>query len=537
MTTQQAPVDTPVLVVGGGPVGAVLALELAHHGVPCVLVERATTPSRHPKMDYVNGRSMELLRRLGVAAMIRARGISADHRANFLWSRSFAEAPVHVWDHPSVTELTQRYADRNDGSVPVETYQRVQGSLLEDLVRGQAREHPLVDLREGWSFVDLDDAADDEAADAVVVTVEELATGTRHRIRAGYLVGCDGANSAVRRRLDIGVDAAGPSTHHCSVYFRSADPLLRRHGRAFVTVAAHGLTLVSRDEQNTWTGSLLLPDAEPFTADPVAVMRERLGADFAVDEVLSVARWTGQLAVATAYRRGRVFLAGDSAHHFYPTGGHGANTGLADAVDLGWKLAATVSGWGGPGLLDSYEAERRPVATFNAEMCANLMEVWRRFGRMARAGVSREHLAGFLAQEAHQADNVGIHFGYRYDTSPIVCHEPGPVPSWEWRRIVPTTWPGGRAPSLRLADGSHLHDRLGRELTLVDLSGTNAGERMAKEAERQAIPVTYLPIDDPAVRACWERDLVLVRPDHHVAWRGDSVPDGLPAVFDRVCGH
>lgn len=519
-------VEAPVVVIGAGPVGSVLALELARHGVGCVLVERSTTASRHPKMDYVSGRSMELLRRLGLAEPIRRRAIGPEHRANFLWLRGYDEPPVARWDHPSVGELIERYERTSDGSAPVEPYQRVQGSLLEDLVRARARAHPLVDMWQGWSF-----AGSERTAGGVTVTVARGAE--RRRIATRFLVGCDGANSAVRREAGIAVEALGPTTHHCSVYFRSADPALRRHGRAFVTVAARGVTLVSRDEADTWTASLLLPGDAPLD-DPLALIRERLRLDFSVDEVLSVAHWQGSLGVAAAYRDGPVFLAGDSAHHFYPTGGYGANTGLADAVDLGWKLAAVVGGWGGPALLESYPAERRPVAAFNAEMCANLMEVWRRFARLAVAGASPEHLAGFLAQDHYQSNNLGVHFGYRYTGSPVVWPVDGPPPAWHWGAVPATPWPGQRLPSVRVG-GRPLFDLLGTGFTVVDLSGADAGEPLAKEAQARGVPVTRLRVGEPGLRAAWNADVLLVRPDQHVAWCGPA--DHRPAaIVARACG-
>lgn len=522
---------TPVLVVGAGPVGCVLALELAAHGIPSILLERSLTPSRHPKMDYVNGRSMELLRRLDLSGDLRAGGVSPEHSFNFIWASSFNEPPITVWPYASVDEARQRIAETNDGSMPTEPYQRVQGSQLEEILRRSARTNPYVDMRQGWSFEHVD-----QGADGVVATVVDTTTDTEHTIRSRYIVACDGANSTVRQSVGIGVDLAGPPTQHCDVYFKSRDPVLRKHGRAFLQILAGGLTLVSRDEDDTWTGTFLLMDEASASSDPVALMFERAGVAFEIDELLNVTRWEGMLAVASSYRRGSAFVAGDAAHQFYPTGGHGANTGVADAVDLGWKLAATLRGWGGPGLLDSYEAERRPVAQFNREMCANLLEVWRRFAVLLADGASHEHVAGFLDQEAYQLDNVGIHFGYRYDASPIVWHSEGPAPRWEWHRITPTTWPGGRAPSLFLPDGTALFDHFGRELTLVDCSGTGAGEALVSEAAQRGIPLSHLPIDDPGVRKAWEYDLVLVRPDHHVAWRGNGVPDGCGAVLDRVRG-
>jgi 2-polyprenyl-6-methoxyphenol hydroxylase-like FAD-dependent oxidoreductase len=524
--------NTPVLIVGAGPVGAVLALELAHHNVECMVVERSLRPSLHPKMDYINGRSMELLRRLGLADPIRERGIDADHSTDFLWTQGFDQPPVLVWHHPSVNQVRQRYAAVNDGSAPAEPYQRLAGSALEALVREAVREHPLIDFRDGWTFSDL--RLESHGVTAIVI---DPRTNTRHAVAADYLAACDGARSTVRRCLGIPLEESGTPTQYCSVYFSSRDPALRRHGRAFVTISARGLTLVSRDERDSWTGSVPVAADQPLTADPIALVQDRLGINFTVDKVHSVAQWEGSLAVASAYRREAAFLVGDAAHQFYPAGGHGANTGIGDAVDLGWKLAAAVRGWGGPRLLDSYEEERRPVALFNRELCAGLVAVSSRFGRLVAAGTPTEQLAGVLAEDVHQIDNLGVHFGYRYSASSVICHEESPAPAWHWRQITPTTWPGGRAPAVRLAYGVQLFDRLGTDFTLVDLSGSGLGEPLVKEANRRGIPMVHLALNDVAVRACWERDLVLVRPDQHVAWRDDLPPDNWDAVLDRITGQ
>ena len=512
--------------------GAVLALELARHGVRSVVVERAPWPSVHPKMDFINGRSMELLRRLGLVEQIRAVGIEPRHSTDFLWTRGFHEPPVLVWHQPSVDQLRRQYATINDGTAPAEPYQRVQGSLLERLLRDTIRAHPLIDLREGWTFTDLD-----QDTDGVHARVVDHTTKTRHTISARFLVACDGARSTVRRWLDIPMDQAGEPTQYCSVYFRSRDPILRRHGRAFLTFAAKGLTLVSRDEDEVWTASMPIPPGVPMVSDPIATAQERLGARFDVIEVMSVAQWEGSLAVARNYRRGSVFLAGDSAHHYYPAGAHGVNTGIGDAVDLGWKLAAVTSGWGGPRLLDSYERERRPVAILNRELCADLLEVMRRFSRLAELGAPREQLSGILEQEKYQIDNVGVHFGHRYFDSPVIEHEPGDGPRWDWHRITPSTWPGGRAPTVRLASGEQILDRFGSEFTLVDLSAHEVGAPLVMRALDRGIPMTHLALDDPAVRACWERELVLVRPDQHVAWRSNAAPPDWDRVLDLVTGQ
>lgn len=522
--------DSPVLVVGAGPVGAMLALELARLGVPSVLLDRSTSPSAHPKMDYLNARSMQLLARVGLADEIRRRGVAPEHPFSFIWTRGFGEAPVAVWDYASVEEFTARIERTEDGRLPSQAHQRLQGSLLEDILRVELRRSPLVDFREGWSFEGLA-----QHEDCVTATVREVG-GPARTIRARYVAGCDGASSAVRDSAGITVAQLGPTTHHRDVYFRSADPALRRHGRAFLTVAGRGLTLVSRDEIDTWTGTMLLEDATAGL-DPVDVMRAALGVDFAVDQVLSVVDWEGRLAIADSYRSGRVFIAGDAAHQFYPTGGHGANTGIVDAADLAWKLAGVVQGWAGTAVLDAYELERRPVAVFNREMCSNLLEVWLRFFRLVGGGTSREHLAGFLEHDRYQLDNLGIHVGYRYGASPLVVPDGTPAPAWEWNRLAPTTWPGCLLPAGRLPHGPWVDQALGHGFTLVDLSGDHVGKELVRQAEDRGVPMSHLAIDSPRLRELYERELVLVRPDHHVAWRGNQAPADWTQVLDRVTGR
>lgn len=522
--------DTPVVVVGAGPVGSALALELARHGTPSVVLEKSAKPPRFPKMDYVNGRSMELLGRLGLSAEIRSRGVAADQPTNFVFSRGAAEPPVTVWRYPSVADVSRRNAETTDGTMPDQAYQRVQGSLLEQVLRRAASEHPLIELRQGCRVTGYTPAG-------AGVTVSVAGPRGTDSVTGRYLVACDGAASTVREAAGIAVQATGPPTQHCSLYFTSADPALRRYGPAFLTTTTRGLNLVSRDGAHTWTASFLVKDGQQ-PEDPVAVMWDKFGGTFAIDELLDVSHWRGTLAVAEAYRAGPVFLAGDAAHQFYPVGGHGANTGIADAVDLGWKLAAVTAGWGGPGLLDSYQPERRPVALFNREMCANLMEAWQRFARLAAIGTAREVLAGFLQQEVYQLDNVGIHFGYRYSGSSVVSAADaaaGPPP-WHWGEVTPVPWPGGRVPSIAL-DGTPLYQLLGTGFTLVDLSGTGEGETFVKEAAQRGIPLTWVGCDDAAIRHRWSCDLVLVRPDQHVAWQGSGVPPSVGAVLDQVCGR
>jgi 2-polyprenyl-6-methoxyphenol hydroxylase-like FAD-dependent oxidoreductase len=528
--------DTPVLIVGAGPVGAVIALELARNKVPCMVVERSPVPSTDPRTYYLNSRSMELLRRLGLATAIRRHGVSPDHSTDFLWTRSFRDPPVLVWHYPSVNQVRRRYATVNDGTAPVEPYQRVSGVVLEKLGRTRMRKSALVNLRAGSTIIDLQPATDGpHGINGVIAIVDDGADGT-YAVRARYVAVCEAGCTDMGGLLDIEMDVRGPRQRYRSVWFQSSDPALRPVGTVFTAIAADGLTLVSHGDDSQWIGSMPIPD-EAESVDPIAHIQASLGAPFAVDHIFGATESEESLSVAEVYNKGPVYLVGESAHQFYPNGGYSENTGIADAVDLGWKLAAAIEGWGGPQLLASYEKERRPVALFNRELSADLVEVGRRFSRLAFAGASREHLAGILEQDVHRLDDLGVQCGHRYAGSPVVWHENGDAPSWQWRRITASTWPGTRAPAVRRADGSQLFDSLGYGFTLVDLSGQALGAPLVKEAVRRGIPMAHLCVEDTAVRACWERDLVLVRPDQHVAWRDDGVPDDWAAILDRVTGN
>jgi hypothetical protein len=381
----------------------------------------------------------------------------------------------------------------------------------------------MVDFRQGWTFSDLR-----PEPDGVTATVVDPVTKVRRAVQARYLVACDGARRTVRRCLAIAMDEWGEPPH-CSVYFTSRDARRRGYGRAFVTMGAEGVTLVSRDERHAWTASVPLRRGEQLTRDPMELVRERLGLSFTVDEVLSVAQWDGALGVADAYAQGPTVLAGDAAHQFYPAGARRQHrhrrcrqSRLEDR-----RL-------GGVGRAGPARQLRRRAAAGNPVQPGTLRQPGRGLAPVrpdGAEGAPAQLLAGLLAQDAYQVDNIGVHFGHRYSASPIVWPESGDPPPWHWNALTPTTWPGARVPAVRLADGSQLFDRLGPWLTLVDLSGHGLAEPLVRKAQGRGIPMTHLPVADQAARACWERALVLVRPDDHVAWRGDETPDDWDAVL------
>jgi hypothetical protein len=263
-------------------------------------------------------------------------------------------------------------------------------------------------------------------------------------------------------------------------------------------------------------------------------------------ELLAVRPWTGHCVVADKYQDARVFLAGDAAHLNWPAGGFGMNTGVGDAVAIGWKLAAMLQGWGGPRLLESYTTERRPIAMINvneaAEMRASFdtqtpfspkmsedSDEGKQLREKARAAILRTRAKEF------QHDSAGIELGYRYENSPICVAEGTSPPALDHGLYVPSTWPGARAPHLWLRDGRSILDLFGKGFTLINLSGKDT-DTITEAAGRVDLPLQAIKLDEPMARRIYERNLVLVRPDGHVAWRGESVPENAAAIIDQVRG-
>ncbi len=259
-------------------------------------------------------------------------------------------------------------------------------------------------------------------------------------------------------------------------------------------------------------------------------------------------RWVRRELVADRYGVGRVFIAGDSAHLMSPTGALGMNTGIQDAVDLGWKLDAVLRGWGGAGLLDSYGSERRPVALRNVaastENLGRMLSTRDRkpppevFADTPQADAIRaDYGAWFTQTMRHEWFMNGFHLGYRYDNSPIVWPDGTPAPPLETSTYTQTARPGARAPHVVLPDGSSTLDLFGRGFTLLRL-GPDApgGEGVLRAAAAAGVPIRVVPLDLPEVRAAYQRALVLVRPDGHVAWRADTEPRQPQAVIDAMRG-
>lgn len=539
--------ETPVLIAGGGPVGLVLALELEHRGVDALLVERNPTTTRHPKMDVTNGRSMEHFRRLGIADEVRSHAVPSNHPMTVVWCSRYGEWELARFEYPSIDWGRDIIHAVHDGSLPLEPDMRISQVVLEPVLKGiLERRAKHVGVRFGWAL-----ASFEQDAEGVTSVLRNGETGETQTVRSRYLVGCDGAGSVTRSQLGIGLDDLmgeyDPTAGRMfMIHFRSQDrAFFERFGTVWHVQAPLDGTVISQNDLDTWTIHVpLAPDVDVDAIDPAAFLQERLGADVAC-EILVANAWKPRLVVAERYGEGRVWLAGDSAHQVIPTGGYGMNTGVGDAVDIGWKLDALLAGWGGPQLLPAYEIERRHVGLRNRAASARHAAIR---GEIAGAwstaihedSPSGEQARARLGEKIRQLGNleneaVGIEIGYRYDESPIVCHESGEPPPYEMERFEPTSWPGVRAPSLFLEDGSALLDRLGRGFTLLRFAEVDAAP-FVRAAEARGVPLEVVDLHNAHARRIYERDLVLVRPDQHVGWRGNEAPVDATAVIDRVRG-
>ena len=522
-----------MIIAGAGPVGLTLAIELGRRGVSCLLVERDPTTKSYPKMDRTNARTMEMFRRIGIAERVRALGYPPDVPMDVYFVTRLCDPPLAVLRYPSVGQYRQLIVERNDGTLPLEPYQLVSQNDLEPLLVEVARETPNVTVRFGCELVGFDQ--DDEG-----VTVQfATATGDGpHALRAAYLVGTDGGSSTVRKRLGIELSGRGGISSQTQVIFGSEDLFNKipiGKGRHYNFCDDGVRSLVVQGSRREFTAHTYLPP----DADPEAAIRRVVGFDFSM-EIRHVIPWRQHLLLADRFRNRRVFLAGDAIHLVIPSGGLGMNSGVGDAFDLAWKLAGTLAGWGGPGLLDSYEAERRPVGTRVVEAsgwAAAGVPIWRSLLQPHIAADSAEGAAlraevGASAELNHARMHgmVGAEMGYTYAGSTLVANEPGNTADWERSSYTPHTRPGVRIPHVWLSDGRALQDLLSDDYNLVDLSGRLDASTVQAAFARAGAPLSVVQLDEPRARAVYGCTVLLLRPDLHVAWRGETIPTDMADI-------
>jgi 2-polyprenyl-6-methoxyphenol hydroxylase-like FAD-dependent oxidoreductase len=532
--------DAQVIIVGAGPAGLLLACELGARGTAVILVEEKCELPRHPRANTQSARSMEIYRRHSISKELRRLGLPPERNTDVAYFDRLFGHELHRVPLPS-PRTAERLARSGEARWPTpEPQYRITQMAADPVLLKRASSFPNVDIRFGCKAVELQQ--DDSS---VRLTTQNAQTGQTQHIDASFLVGCDGGRSFVRKALGIrflgegGLEMEFLGGRMLATYFRAPTLLARfPHADTWMHWIMHPharsiLLLLDADAQEFLLHFQLRPDEVPANID-FAARLEAIVGETLPHQVISSAEWrAGVGLVAERYRERRCFLVGDSVHLFTPTGGFGLNTGIEDAFNLGWKLAAVLSDRAGYGLLDTYQIERLPIAHRNTRYALELaqrngscpvsaeLDSESAGGEAARAA-TREHLEKFARWEF---DTPGVQLGARYNRSPIIVSDGAAVPPDSPTEYQPSGVPGGRLPHAWLKGGDSLFDRLGPEFTLLSLTMGDTGRwRAAAAACRIPLEILDLP-QEPEYRRIVGGECLLIRPDQHIAWRGAAAAD------------
>ena len=545
---------TDVAIIGGGPAGLMLAIELGCRGVACVVLEEDVGAPDFPKANATSARTMEHYRRRGFAKDVRALGLAPDHPQDVVYCTTLSGRELTRFSIPSRQQTIDRtaFGDYGEEHWPTpELPHRVQQMLIEPLLREQTKKYPSIDLMCGWRAQSID-----MQTDAVSIVASSTANTDTLKLQAKYIVGCDGPRSLVRK--SCGIRYSGQSEEErdffggqmLSVFFKSPnlyDVLGKKKAWMYWAMNAvqRGM-LISIDGADKFLFALQLKAGQtPETVDYRSALFAAVGAAFDF-ELIAKAPWqAGFTLVADHFSKGRVLIAGDAAHLFTPTGGMGYNTSVDDAVNLGWKLAAVINGWADEKLLGSYEAERKPIAERNTAFArgradnVGLGKLPANLDDDTPAGeAERQAMGAMLAAHVRSEFNIpGLQLGLRYEGSPIVAREAGAPHADDPTIYIPSARPGARAPHIWL-DGTSIYDLFGLDHTLICF-GTGPQPQAAAwqaAAREMGVPLTVVSISSPEAQALYAASYALIRPDHHVAWRGDATADPY-ALLAMACAR
>jgi 2,4-dichlorophenol 6-monooxygenase len=533
-------VEVPVLVVGAGPAGTTASMLLARLGIANRVVDRRDGPHRAPQAHVVNPRSLEIFRSMGIdmqalraAATPRADG----SHVSFVTTLAGAE----------LGRLPYEQQDDDVLALTPEPLVNLSQHRLEPILVDHLRREPNAELywRHEWTALTQD-------ATGVTSRVQDLASGEPYEVRSRWVLAADGAGSRVRKALDVEMVGPDQLQSFLMIHFEAnLRPLVRDRPAILYWVVDPECagTFVAHDIDRTW---VFMHRFDPAIESPAAftpavcaaLVRRALGREDVEFTIRDVSPWTMTAQVAARFRAGRVFLVGDSAHRFPPSGGLGLNTGVQDAHNLAWKLGWVESGRAGQALLDTYEVERRPVAERNAEQsfvnAMKMLEAFMALGLTDDVAASRALLATeagradarrvIEAQQDH-FDMIGLQLGFEYAEGAVVP-DGAAVAASSIREFRPSARPGARLPHTWVQRRTSILDMLAPDgMTLI--AGPRGG--LWAEAVSRLAPLAIRCLvagrDFADPDAEWQRTCeiepdgaVLVRPDHHVAWRAARAP-------------
>lgn len=545
-----------VLIVGAGPVGLTMAMDLASRGVTVLIAEmRRYAEPPNVKCNHVASRTMEQFRRLGVAQKLRDAGLPADYPNDVVFRTSVTGIELTRIPIPCRRD---RYTETEgpDAWWPTaEPPHRINQIYLEPILLEHAAALPGVTLLNRTQVKAFEQNARDEYG--VAATALDLDDGSTRTLRARFMVGCDGGASPVRKQIGAKLEGTAVIQRVQSTYIRA--PQLRalipgKPAWSYYSMNPRRCgTTFAIDGHETWLVHNHLNAEEPEfdSVDRDTSIREILGVgpDFEY-EVISKEDWVGRRLVADRFRNGRVFLAGDSAHLWVPYAGYGMNAGIADAINLSWLLAACVQGWADERILDAYEAERQPITDQVSRFAMDHAQKMIRARRAVPAdieapGAKGDALRADIGHEAYELNVqqfccAGLNYGYYYTGSPVIAYDDATPPDYSMGSFTPSTVPGCRAPHFWLADGRSLYDAFGPAYTLLRFDRNVDVSALQRDAAIACMPLTVLdvgPSNVPHVPPEYEHALVLCRADQHVMWRGNQLPQESAALVARLCGR
>jgi 2-polyprenyl-6-methoxyphenol hydroxylase-like FAD-dependent oxidoreductase len=546
-TTSKPPIKASVLIVGAGPVGLTLAMDLAQRSISVVVVEvRSAGEPPSVKCNHVSSRSMEVFRRLGVAPTLRHAGLPADYPNDCAYRTTTTGIELSRIPIPCRRD---RYTatDGPDTDWPTaEPPHRINQIYMEPVLFAHAAGIPGITILNRTAFEGFE-----EIGNGVVATARDLDSDVSFEIHADFIVGCDGARSVVRKAIDATLQGTPIIQRVQSTYVRAPKLLELMGSPAWMTLSLNPRrcgTVVAIDGHENWLiHNHLNREDETFeSVDRDQSIRAILGVgpEFHYD-ILSREDWVGRRLVADRFRKGRAFICGDAAHLWMPYAGYGMNAGIADATNLAWLLAAALQGWANPAILDAYEAERLPiteqVSRFAMDMAGKVLGQRRTVpDEIEQPGAAGDTVRQQVGQAAYDL-NVqqyccgGLNFGYFYDRSPIILYDGAEQPAYTMADFTPSTIPGCRVPFATLPDGRPIYDALGPGYTLLRLDSNIVVTPLVDAMHDGGVPIEV--VDLQAGDSDHDRKLILVRTDQHIVWRGDALPDRPDRLVDTLTGR